>query len=160
MVAIKWANDDIWLFLYSDKKRLAEKYLKVAQNWMLHQGNSSIKVIFMLGESKNIVAAAPGWQNLFTKITVPDNDSLRYIINSPTSLKKHIDTCIISSGNDTTWVKIARVETEIQFPITCYDSRISLQNHFTDNTRYISAPCVVSLKKNGFRIHIYKFPGN
>lgn len=159
MIAINWANDKVWIIIRSSKKRIADKYLKIAQNWMLHQGSSSVEVIYLLGESKNNEPTIPGWQNLFTKVTVPDDDSLLYIINTRSSLEKHNDTCTILNSDDTLWVKIARAETKIQFPVTGNNSRISLQNHTTDSVEYISPPCVVTLKKHGFRVHIYKFPG-
>jgi ComEC/Rec2-related protein len=159
MIAINWANDEIWLIIRSSKKQLSDKYLKIAQNWILHQGNSSVKVIFLFGESKNREPTVPGWEDLFTKVTVPEDDTLNFILNARSLLKKYSDTCRIFNRNDTPWVKITRVETEIQFPVTGNNCVISLQNHADNSVKDIISPCVVTLKKHGYRIHIYKFPG-
>jgi competence protein ComEC len=159
MYAINWRNKKVWLIISERKKRTTDQCLKIAQNWILHQGNSSIEVILFLAKNKNTPAEIPVWQNLFTKTTVPLDDSLLFIHTSSSILEKSSDTCVITNRNDTLWVKVARSDIKIRFPMTGIDTRISLQNYGIDCVKHITSPCVITLKKDGFGIHIYKFPG-
>lgn len=163
MYAVDWANGKIWLFMDCSNSKAVSKYLKTAQTWLHHQGSHTFDAILFTAPPQGLsdiqmFIDATSASHVFHKVH-SIKDSIQCIQSFSSLTSRHQNICRIMNRNDTLITSISEGQNELLIKTCKNSSYLNIYNKNGNKTEFISEPCVVKLKKNGYRIKYLRYHG-